>query len=415
LVSIEDARRSVLSKCRPLSPMLVPLAQAAGLVLAEAVTASEAVPPFTNSSMDGYALRSADVAGADEAPVRLAETGVLMAGDDARQLSVGVGQAVRIMTGAPLPPGADAVCMVEHTRTEDGWVWVGEAVRPGTNVRPEGDDIAPGDQVLPAGAVIGAPQVGVLASLGQSHVMAHPRPRVGVVSTGDELVDRPGPLPVGKIRDSNRPALLAQLREDGFDALDLGHAPDDPDGLARALTEAAVGCDAIITSGGVSVGDRDVVKMVLEKLGAEQSLWLQVAVKPAKPFAFSPIPPAGTPVFGLPGNPVSALVSYELFARPALRVMAGHHAVLRPQLRAVAETDLRRRPDGKTHLLRVRVTVDGDGVLRARPAGAQGSHQMMAMASANALAIVPDGEGVGAGQPVQVMVLDAASLGTGSV
>ena len=385
-------------------------------MLAEVVMATEAVPPFTNSSMDGYALRSADVTGATAAPVRLAGTGVLMAGDDPRPFSVGEGQAVRIMTGAPIPPGADAVCMVEHTHWGDGWVWVEEAVAAGANVRPAGDDIAAGEEVLAAGTVIGAPQVGVLASVGETSVTAYPRPTVGVLSTGDELVDGPGPLAVGKIRDSNRPALLAQLREDGFQALDLGHAPDDPDGLAAALTAAAViGCDAIITSGGVSVGDRDVVKMVLEKLGAEQSLWLQVAVRPAKPFAFSPIPPGATPVFGLPGNPVSALVSYELFARPALRLMAGHTALLRPQLRATAQTDLSRRPDGKTHLLRVWVATGEDGTLRARPAGAQGSHQMRAMASANALAIVPDGRGIPVGGPVEVWLLDAASLGSASI
>jgi molybdenum cofactor synthesis domain-containing protein len=408
LVSIEDAQLAVLSACRPLTPVAVPVAQAVGLVLAEPAVAEEAVPPFTNSAMDGYAVRSADVAAA---PARLAEVGTLMAGDDPGPLFVGQGQAVRIMTGAPLPAGADAVCMVENTRSEEGSVWVDEPVPAGTNVRRAGSDVAPGQEVLPTGTFVGGAQMSMLASLGAAQVMAHPRPRVGVVSTGDELVSGPGPLAPGKIRDSNRPGLLAQLELDNFSPVDLGHAPDDPDGLARSLQGAVTRCDAIITSGGVSVGDRDVVKMVLQKLGADACIWLQVAVKPAKPFAFAPLPPQGTPVFGLPGNPVSALVSYELFARPALRAMAGHRALSRPRLWVEAGTGLRRAADGKTHLVRARVTAGADGRLVASSAGAQGSHQMAAMAAANALAVLPDGEGVGEGEPVQVMLLDIDSVG----
>lgn len=407
-MSIEDAQQAVLSRCRPLLPVGVPLAQAVGLVLAEPAVAAEAVPPFTNSAMDGYAVRSADVTAV---PVRLADVGTLMAGDDPGSLFVGRGQAVRIMTGAALPAGADAVCMVENTRSEGGWVWVDEPVRAGTSVRLAGSDVAPGQEVLPSGTFLTGPRMSMLASLGARDVMAYPRPRVGVVSTGDELVSGGGPLRAGKIRDSNRPGLLAQLALDNFSPIDLGHAPDDPDGLAGSLEEAAGRCDAIITSGGVSVGDRDVVKMVLQKLGADACLWLQVAVKPAKPFAFAPLPRQGTPVFGLPGNPVSALVSYELFARPALRAMAGQEALFRPRLWATAGSDFQRAVDGKTHLVRVQVTMGPDGRLVARSAGAQGSHQMAAMAAANALAVLPDGDGVAEDGPVQVMLLDIDSLG----
>lgn len=408
LVGLGEVQSAVLSRCSALPALRVPLAEALGLVLAEPVTSPEPVPPFANSAMDGYALRAQDVTAA---PVLLAEVGVLMAGDDARGARVGPGEAVRIMTGAPLPEGADAVCMVESTRPgPPGQVWVDEAVPLGTSVRPAGDDLAPGDEVLAAGTQVGGPQMGLLATLGLGDVLAYRRPRVGVVSTGDELVASFGPLPLGKIRDSNRPALLAQLARDGFQAVDLGHVADDVDGLAAALSGATSSCDAILTSGGVSVGDRDVVKAVLQKLGGDGYMWAQVAVRPAKPFAFAPIGPDGTAVFGLPGNPVSALVSYELFARPALRAMAGHHVLHRPRLGAVADEALPRTPDGKTHLLRAVVSIGPGGVLHARLAGGQGSHQMRAMGAANALLVLPDGHGAGTGSEVEVILLDAERL-----
>ena len=233
---------------------------------------------------------------------------------------------------------------------------------------------------------------------------------MGVVSTGDELTSGPGPLKLGKVRDSNRPALLAQLKADGFVPVDLGRSSDDPDGLAKTLQEAALECDALLTSGGVSVGDRDIVKTVLEKLGGQHARWLQVAVRPGKPFAFSTLPPNGAAVFGLPGNPVSALVSYELFARPSLRLMAGHEDLDRPRLAARAGVDLQRQRDGRLHLVRVQATASADGVLHVLPSGGQSSNQLHALASANALAFLPDGEGVAAGDIVEVMVLDADAV-----
>jgi molybdenum cofactor synthesis domain-containing protein len=407
LVSVEDARSFVLSSCRRLEPVRTSIVEAVGHVLAEAVRSSEPVPPFTNSSMDGYAVRSRDV---KDVPARLRVTGVLPAGVDPGRLVVGEGEAARIMTGAVVPPGADAVCMVEHTRGEEGFVTIDEAVGPGTNIRNAGDDIAAGDEVFAVGALLSAAHIGVLASLGLEEVLVFPRPRVGVVSTGDELTNGPGQLALGKIRDSNRPALLAQVKLDGFVPVDLGHAPDEPDALAKTLQEAAQECDALLTSGGVSVGERDFVRTVLEKLGGQHARWLQVAVRPGKPFAFSTFPPSGTPVFGLPGNPVSALVSYELFARPSLRLMAGHENLDRPRLAARAEVDLLRQPDGRLHLVRVHANASTDGTLHVRPSGGQSSHQLHALASANALAFVPDGEGVVAGEIVEVMVLDAGTL-----
>ncbi len=402
LVSVEAARSSVLSSCRPLDAVEVPLGDALGLVTAGAISSSEAVPSFANSSMDGYALRAADVAAG---PARLRVVGQLMAGDDPRAVAVGDGEAVRIMTGAALPEGADAVCMVEHTRAQDGWVLIEEAVGPGTNVRLPGEDIAAGEQVFAAGESLGPAHIGVLASLGIADVRVFPRPRVGVVSTGDELVVGTGPLAPGKIRDSNRPGLLARLQTDGFQPVDLGWAGDEPGVLAHALGQGARTCDAVLTSGGVSVGDRDFVKVVLEELGGRQARWWQVAVRPGKPFAFATVPPRSVPVFGLPGNPVSALVSYEMFARPALRLMAGHRRLERPRLAAVAASDMRRQPDGRLHIVRVTVTAVPGG-LEARPSGGQGSHQLRALAAANALAFLPDGEGVAAGEQVEVWVLD---------
>ena len=234
---------------------------------------------------------------------------------------------------------------------------------------------------------------------------------MGVVSTGDELMSGPGLLPPGKIRDSNRPSLLARLSADGFVGIDLGLAPDEPDALARTLQGAVQSCDAVLTSGGVSVGDRDFVKLVLEELGGQHARWLQVAVRPGKPFAFSTLPPYGAPVFGLPGNPVSALVSYELFARPSLRMMAGHRHLDRPRLRATAEVAMPREPDGRLHLARVRALIRPDGALVVRPSGGQASNQLRALADANALAFLADGYGLGAGESVEVMVLDPDGLG----
>lgn len=407
LVSVEAARSLVLAGCRPLAPVAVRLEQAIGLVLADAVSAGEPVPPFANSSMDGYAVRAADVV---KAPTRLRSLGVLMAGDDPAAFVLGEGEAVRIMTGAAMPAGADAVCMVEHTSGEGDWVVIEEAVRPGTNVRGAGDDIAAGEEVFAARTRLGAAHVGVLASLGAAEVRVYPRARVGVVSTGDELSTGGGALGAGRIRDSNRPALLAQLQADGFAALDLGWSGDNPEALSRTLAEAEGACDAILTSGGVSVGDRDIVRTVLEDLGGDRSLWLRVAVRPARPFAFCTLPGSGVPVFGLPGNPVSALVSYELFARPALRMMSGFRILERPRLNAIAESDLLREPDGRLHLVRAVLSPSEDGFLHARPSGGQGSHQLLALAAANALAFLPDGDGILAGETIEVWLLDAEGL-----
>ncbi|HTT92934.1 MAG TPA: gephyrin-like molybdotransferase Glp [Acidimicrobiales bacterium] len=410
MITVAEARQFVLSSCRRLSPVQIETADALGLVLAEAVRSESPVPPFANSSMDGFALRSQNV---KQSPARLRVVGEVMAGDDPGPLTVGQGEAVRIMTGAVIPPGADAVCMVEHTRADNGWVVIEEAVRPGNNIRLAGEDVASGAEVFASGVRLGPAHIGVLASIGVDRVTVYPRPRVGVASTGDELVTAAGPLPPGKIRDSNRASLLARLRADGFVGVDLGLVPDEPAALARTLQDAVQSCNAVLTSGGVSVGDRDFVKLVLEELGGQHARWLQVAVRPGKPFAFSTLPPDGAAVFGLPGNPVSALVSYEVFARPSLRLMAGHANLDRPRLAALAEVGLPREPDGRLHLARVHAFTRPDGTLAVRPSGGQGSHQLRSLAGANALAFLPDGPGVVAGEPVEVIVLDPDELAPG--
>jgi molybdenum cofactor synthesis domain-containing protein len=407
LVPYEEARDAILSlaACGPLHPRAVERGEALGCVTSVPLHADEPVPPFANTAMDGFAVQAADTTGATaDAPVRLKVVATLAAGD-APDREVGAGEAVRIMTGAPMPPGADAVVMVERTRSDDdgATVAVEAPARPGDHVRLAGDDVQAGQVVVEAFTVLGPAHLGVLASLGYRKVPVFPRPTVGVLSTGAELVDGPGPLAPGQIRDSNRPTLLALLAQSGFPAVDLGHAPDDEKAIAGALRNAVATCDAILTTGGVSVGDFDYVEAILGRLGRVQT-W-KLAIKPAKPLAVGVV--EETVVFGLPGNPVSAMVSFELFARPALRQMAGHRDAdrFRPEVEAVADEPLRRKADGKLHLVRVVAAFAADGRVHVRSAGAQGSHQLHASAQANALALVPDGEGVAAGSTVPALLL----------
>ncbi|HEY8216457.1 MAG TPA: gephyrin-like molybdotransferase Glp, partial [Acidimicrobiia bacterium] len=358
-------------------------------------------PPFPNTAMDGYAVRAADTAGATvDAAVTLHVVGELAAGH-APDVAVGPGEAIRIMTGAPMPPGADAVVMVEQTRRADGDVQIQAEARLDQHVRGAGGDLRAGQIVFETGTLLSAAAIGVLASVGASTVSVVPRPRVGVLSTGDELVES-GPLAPGKIRDSNRPMLVGLARDAGFEAIDLGIAVDDEERIVATLEDAFRRCDAVLTSGGVSVGDYDYVKAALDRFGALE--WRQVAIKPAKPLAFGVV--KGVPVFGLPGNPVSSLVSYECFARPALLQMAGHSRRFRPEVLATLEHDMRRRADGKLHLDRVRVRWDGDGYV-ATSTGEQASNALAATAAANGLALLEDGEGIAAGATVRVMLLDA--------
>jgi molybdopterin molybdotransferase len=395
----------VLERVSPLSPVRTRTIAAVGCVLAEAVTSPEDVPPFANTAMDGYAVRAADTAGATEVnPVELPVVAEVAAGHPAER-GLGAGEAMRIFTGAPMPDGADAVIMVEQTtRLDDGTrVALGAEVPPGTAVRVAGDDLRTGDAVFGTGEPISPGHLGVLAGIGVNEVLAHPRPRIGVLSTGDELVEAGLPVGPGQIRDSNRATLLALVAQNGWQAVDLGLIRDDEPAITAAITDGAATCDAVITSGGVSMGDIDLVKVVLDRIGDMR--WMQIAIRPAKPFAFGLVGERSTPVFGLPGNPVSSMVSFELLARPALRRLAGHADLLRPEVRAVAAEAFRRRPDGKTHFVRVQVDRDADGVLHVRSAGGQGSHHLTAMARAQGLLRLPDGDGATVGDEVRVLLL----------
>jgi molybdopterin molybdotransferase len=402
VIPLEEARARILATVEALPPADVPLGEALGLVTTTPLTAAEPVPPFANTAMDGYAVRAADTEGAKPgAPVRLVVVDELPAGR-APSVPVGPGQAIRIMTGAPVPEGADAIVMVEHTRGDGDGVLIERAAGPGDHVRPAGGDLAAGAVVVPPGTVLTPAHLGVVASLGYAAVPVVRRPRVAVLSTGDELVAPGEPLAPGRIRDSNRPMLLALVAQAGCVPVDLGIARDDEGMITERLERAVSTCDALVTSGGVSVGDYDMVKAVLDRMG--ELSWWQVAIKPAKPLAFGLV--GGRPVFGLPGNPVSSHVSFELFARPALLQMMGHQRRFRPVAEAVAEDAMGRRPDGKLHFDRVRVRRE-DGRLVAGRTGVQASNVLSAMAAANALAMLPDGTGVAAGERVEVMLLDA--------
>ena len=379
-----------------------------GCVLAETVTSPEDVPPFANTAMDGYAVRAADLGGASsDSPVELPVVAEVAAGHPADR-ALAPGEAMRIFTGAPIPDGADAVVMVERTRRlgDGSRVAIEAEVAVGESVRAAGDDLRKGDTVFEPGEVIGAGHLGVLAGIGVGEVLVQPRLRVGVLSTGDELVEAGQPLAPGQIRDSNRATLLALVALEGWEAVDLGLIRDDEAAITGAIQEGASSCDAVLTSGGVSMGDIDLVKVVLDRIG--EMRWMQIAIRPAKPFAFGLVD--GSPVFGLPGNPVSSMVSFELLARPALRRMAGHADTMRPEIPAIAAEPFARRPDGKVHFVRVVAERDDDGVLHVRSAGGQGSHHLTAMARADALLPLVDGEGAAPVNPSASSSCCAATL-----
>ncbi len=332
MIPLEEARKQILATVPRLETVAIPVSEALGLVTAEALTATEPIPPFANTGVDGYAVQAADTAGAtEESPVRLRVAGELAAGA-APSVPVGPGEAIRIMTGAPVPDGADAIVMVEDTSVDTGQPSVGDVVtirraaRSGDHVRPAGGDLAVGDIGIPAGHILGPAGLGVVTSLGRSTAPVVRRARVAVLSTGDELVPPGEPLTIGQIRDSNRPMLMALVAQTGCEAVDFGIGVDDEAVITERLEKAAATCDAVVTSGGVSMGDYDIIKIVLRRIA--EMHWWQIAIRPAKPMAFGML--SGVPVFGLPGNPVSSHISFELFARPALLQMMGHAKTLPP-------------------------------------------------------------------------------------
>jgi molybdenum cofactor synthesis domain-containing protein len=407
VIELDELRAAVLARRTPLAPTTIAPRDALGFVLAAPVIATESIPSFENSAMDGYALKSADTS---PDGVLLKLVGSTMAGDPPGTLAAG--ETIRIMTGAPMPFGADAVCIQEEAvERASGTVFIPGEIIAGRNVRLPGEDILAGSQVFSAGTELRAGHLGVLAAIGERTVVVHRQPVVGVLSTGDELVSDGAPLGEGKIRDANRPALLAAVADAGARAVDLGIVGDDPNELHGVLERATASCDAVVVSGGASHGDRDPIARVLEKLaGSSQVRSFHAAIRPAKPFVFGEVGEGNTPVFGLPGNPVSALVAFELLAKPAIRRLAGHRGDARATLRGVADAQFKRRQDGKVHYVRATATADETGVLHVRPAEGQGAHMLLAFANSNSLVVLEDGTGVGIGDAVDVLLLSLEPL-----
>ncbi len=416
MIPLADAQARVLAGIEALPARRVRAVDALGLVLAADVIATEPIPPFANTAMDGYAVRSDDTTTASESgPVELRVVGELPAGR-APTTAVGVGEAIRIMTGAPVPPGADAIVMVEHTeRAGDAGsgaetVRVMMAARAGDHVRFAGGDITAGSVVFGAGTVVRAAHLGVLASLDVDEIDVVPRARVGVLSTGDELVER-GPLAPGQIRDSNRPMLRALVEEAGAVVVDLGTARDDEATITKAIETAADTCDALVTSGAVSVGDYDFVKSAIEAVARDRPgsdyMWAQVAIKPAKPFA------AGTlhlgerpvPVFGLPGNPVAAMVVFHALVREALSTLMGARVEPLACLQLICDAPLH-KAEGRTEFVRGIAYRSDDG-WHVRPTGAQGSGILRSMSEANCLIVLDHHRGdIAAGATVEAWPFD---------
>lgn len=401
-----EALTLILDRVAPLAPRRRPLAEALGLAAAEELRSSEAVPAFTNSAMDGYAVRAEDLAPASPAaPARLEVLGDLAAGRVAR-LAVGPGQALRIMTGAPMPEGADTVVPVEETRREAGQVLISRPIRKGLHIRHRGEDIAEGACLVWAGDPLRPADLGVLAAVGWAEVPVRPRPRVAVLTTGDELVDasqRPGP---GQIRDANLHAVCAQVAAFGGVPVPFPRIPDDPDSLARVLREA-LETDLVLTTGGISVGDYDFVKPILEGLGASPVFW-KVSQKPGGPLGFWMA--GGRPVFGLPGNPVAAMLMAEEYVRPALRKMMGFTRLHRPTTEASLDAAWSKKSgDRRTTFLRVVLRRGPDGLLGASLTGPQGSGILSSMSQAGALAVIPgEVQAVPAGGKVLLHLIEQA-------
>ena len=401
--SVDEHLEAILAVVGPLPELDLTLLDAHGCVLAEDVVADSPLPNFDNAQMDGYAVRAADLAAATETtPVLLPVVGDIAAGSRGT-FSVQPGLCVRIMTGAPMPSGADAVVPVEWTDGGLVNVAVHRSTEAGGYVRRAGEDAPAGATVLAAGTYLQAAQLGLIAAVGKPRVRARPKPRVVVVSTGSELVELGDPLLPGQIYDSNGYALAAAAREAGAIAYRVGPVGDDPKLLIATIEDQLIRADILVTTGGVSVGAHDVVREVIGRLG--DVTFSKVAMQPGQPQAFGTIGEDKVPFFGLPGNPVSALVSFEVFVRPAIRRMLGSEPIQRPRVRARL-TQALFSPAGRRQFVRVRLGVE-DGEYVATPVGGAGSHLIASMAHANALAVIPEETTeLPVGTPVPVMVLE---------
>ncbi|MET9510106.1 gephyrin-like molybdotransferase Glp [Streptomyces flavidovirens] len=426
--SVDEHLEDILAAVSPLEPIELQLPDAQGCVLVEDITVQIALPPFDNSSMDGYAVRTSDVAGAsEEFPAVLTVIGDVAAGSG-KTLTVRPGEAARIMTGAPLPPGAEAVVPVEWTdggtgggpaatmraasgapEGASGEVRVHRPVEARAHVRARGSDVQAGDLALETGTVLGPPQIGLLAAIGRATVKVRPRPRVVVLSTGSELVQPGEQLAAGQIYDSNSFALTAAARDAGAIAYRVGAVTDDAETLRATIEDQLIRADMIVTTGGVSVGAYDVVKEALSSVGGEDESgsgvdFRKLAMQPGKPQGFGSIGPEHTPLLALPGNPVSSYVSFELFVRPAIRALMGLKDVHRPKIRAALTADKPlSSPRGKRQFLRGTYDEESGTVT---PVGGAGSHLIAALARADALITVPeDTTEVEPGTEVDVVLL----------
>lgn len=401
MITVDEALNRILSHIQPLGLEKVSLLDALGRVIGEDIYAKRNIPPLDNSGMDGYALRSEDVQKASkESPVQLEVIEDLPAGWVSNK-TIEKGKTIRIMTGAPIPRGADTVIPVEDTERGDGFVLILKAIGPGENIRQSGEDVKKGERVISHGDVLRPAEVGMLASLGRSFVSVYQRPLVAILCTGDELVDVDGELNEARIISSNSYTLAAQVKHCGAIPIQLGIAKDRKEEIAEKLRQG-LRADVLISSAGVSVGDYDFVKDVMKDVGMEMLFW-KVAMRPGQPLAFGKI--GNKPVFGLPGNPVSSMVSFEQFVRPSLLKMMGFKKLFRPVIEAVMKEDFKKAV-GRRYFLRGFVSSE-NGQYVVTTTGEQGSGILKSMVKANGLIIIPeDLEMVRAGEKVKVQLLE---------
>jgi molybdopterin molybdotransferase len=399
MLSVAEAQARVLDAVHPLAPLQLPLTEAHGCVAAEDVVARGDLPGFASSAMDGFAVRVSDTAEASpSSPVELKIVGRALIGRQPEG-TVGGGEAIRIATGAPIPAGADAIVPIENARPQGETVQIFEAPASGRHIRPVGEDVTEGSVLVPSGRRLGSPELGLLANAGFPNPLVHPRPRVIVLSTGDELIPPTEEPAFGQVRDSNAYTIFGALKEAGAMPILAGIVRDDVDALKEMVLSQLIQADAFVSSGGVSVGERDVVKAAFFRRGDVG--FYKVAMQPGMPQGFGQI--EGKPYFGLPGNPVSVFVSLELFVRPAVLKMSGRTELFRPEITATLTADVS-GPKGKAQYARVRVERTDEG-WTASPTGGRGSNLISTVARANGLAIVPPGtETASAGSKVQVLV-----------
>jgi molybdopterin molybdotransferase len=402
MISFEEALHKILSSIQPLGLEKVQLLESLGRIIGEDIYAKRDIPPLDNSAMDGYALRFEDIReSSKDHPVRLEVIEDLPAGFVSKK-TIEKGQAIRIMTGAPIPKGADTVVPVEETRKEHGFTFILKAASLGENIRRSGEDVKKGERVISKGDLIRPAEVGMLASVGRSSVLIYQKPLIAILCTGDELVDVDGNLEESKIISSNSYTLAAQVKDCGAVPVQLGIARDRKEEIREKLRQGTR-ADVLISSAGVSVGDYDFAKDALGDLGMEMAFW-QISMKPGKPLAFGTI--QGKPVFGLPGNPVSSMISFEEFVRPSLLKMMGHREVLRPVVEAILQEEIRKTA-GRRHFIRAFVSFK-EGSYFATTTGDQGSGILMSMLKANGLIMIPEAQEIArVGEKVKVQLLGA--------